>query len=112
MPRLAVIYYSSTGHVHKLAQAVVAGAEETGAEVRLRRVPELAPEEVVRSQDAWHEHAMSTRETVPEASMEDLQWADGYAFGTPTRGRRSHVPRDAQVCSRDARRASCAGSCD
>ena len=28
---------------------------------------------------------MATRETVPEASMEDLQWADGYAFGTPTR---------------------------
>jgi flavodoxin len=47
MPRLAVIYYSSTGHIHKLAQAVVAGAEETGAEVRMRRVPELAPEEVV-----------------------------------------------------------------
>jgi NAD(P)H dehydrogenase (quinone) len=85
MPNLAVIYYSSTGHVHKLAQAVVAGAEETGAQVRLRRVPELAPEEVVRSQDAWHEHAMATRDTVPEASMDDLQWADGYAFGTPTR---------------------------
>jgi NAD(P)H dehydrogenase (quinone) len=85
MPRLAVIYYSSTGHVHKLAQAVVAGAEETGAEVRLRRVPELAPEEVVRSQNAWHEHAVATRDTVQEASLDDLEWADGYAFGTPTR---------------------------
>src|SRR3954469_20623707 len=85
MTRLAVIYYSSTGHVHKLAQAVVAGAEETGAEVRLRRVPELAPEDVVRSQDAWHEHAMATRDTVEEATLDDLEWAEGYAFGTPTR---------------------------
>src|SRR3954471_3845589 len=83
--RLAVIYYSSTGHVHKLAQAVVAGAEEAGADVRLRRVPELAPEEVVRSQNAWHEHAMATRDTVEEATLDDLEWADGYAFGTPTR---------------------------
>src|SRR3954447_5363332 len=83
--RLAVIYYSSTGHVHKLAQAVVAGAEETGAEVRLRRVPELAPEEVIRSQDAWHEHATATRDTVEEATLDDLEWAEGYAFGTPTR---------------------------
>jgi NAD(P)H dehydrogenase (quinone) len=85
MTRLAVVYYSSTGHVHKLAEAIVAGAEETGAEVRLRRVAELAPEEVVRSQNAWHEHAMATRDTVEEASLDDLEWADGYAFGTPTR---------------------------
>jgi NAD(P)H dehydrogenase (quinone) len=49
--------------------------------VRLRRVPE----EVVRSQDAGHGPAMATRETVPKASMDDLRWADGYAFGTPTR---------------------------
>ncbi|MDQ2700375.1 MAG: NAD(P)H:quinone oxidoreductase [Actinomycetota bacterium] len=85
MTRLAVVYYSATGHVHKLAQAVAAGAEESGAEVRLRRVAELAPEEVIRSQDAWHEHAMETRETVQEATLDDLEWSDGYAFGTPTR---------------------------
>ena len=85
MTRLAVVYYSSTGHVHKLAQAVAAGAEETGAEVRLRRVPELAPEEVIRSQDAWHEHVVATHDVVPEATLDDLDWADGYALGTPTR---------------------------
>lgn len=85
MSRLAVIYYSSTGHVHKLAEAIAAGAEETGAEVRLRRVPELASEEVIRGQDAWHEHMLATRDTVKEATLDDLEWADGYAFGTPTR---------------------------
>jgi NAD(P)H dehydrogenase (quinone) len=64
---------------------VVAGAEQTGAGVRLRRVPELAPEQVIRSQDAWHEHATATRDTVEEATLDDLEWAEGYAFGTPTR---------------------------
>ena len=85
MARVAVVYYSSTGHVHQLAQAVAEGAEPGGADVRLRRVPELAPEEVIRSQDAWHEHYVSTKDVVEEATLEDLAWADGYAFGTPTR---------------------------
>jgi NAD(P)H dehydrogenase (quinone) len=85
MANVAVIYYSSTGHVHQLATAVAEGAEEAGNDVRLRRVPELAPEEVIRTQDAWHEHHVATRETVEEATLDDLEWADGYAFGTPTR---------------------------
>ena len=85
MARVAVVYYSSTGHVHQLAQAVAEGAESTGAEVRLRRVPELAPEEVIRSQDAWNEHHTATKDVVEEATLDDLAWADGYAFGTPTR---------------------------
>jgi NAD(P)H dehydrogenase (quinone) len=82
MTKVAVIYYSATGNVHKLAQAVEEGAK--GAEVRLRRVRELAPEGAIRSNPAWHEHALQTR-GVPEASPEDMEWADAYGFGTPTR---------------------------
>ncbi len=82
--RLAVIYYSSTGHVHQLAHALGEGAEEAGAEVRVREVPELAPEEVIRTQDAWNEHYVAQRDD-PKATLEDLEWADAYAFGTPTR---------------------------
>ena len=40
----AIIYYSSTGTVHALAQAAAEGAEKAGADVRLRKVAELAPE--------------------------------------------------------------------
>jgi NAD(P)H dehydrogenase (quinone) len=85
LARIAVIYYSSTGHVHQLAQAVVEGAESAGAEVRLRRVAELASEEVIRSRDAWHAHHSATKDVVDEATLDDLAWADGFAFGTPTR---------------------------
>lgn len=81
---IAVIYYSSTGNVHALADAVSRGAADAGAEVRLRRVAEIAPTEVVESVPAWAEHAEATAH-IPEASLEDLEWADGYAFGTPTR---------------------------
>ena len=39
----AIIYYSATGTVHALAHAAAEGAEKAGAEVRLRKVAELAP---------------------------------------------------------------------
>lgn len=82
--KVAVIYYSATGNVYELAQAIKEGAEETGAEVRLRKVHELAPEEAIKSNQGWYDHALMT-EDVPEAQLEDLEWADAYVFGTPTR---------------------------
>jgi NAD(P)H dehydrogenase (quinone) len=82
--KVAVIYYSATGNVHKLARAVEQGAKEAGADVRFRKVHELAPEEAVRSNRGWSDHALMT-EDVAEASLEDLEWADSYIFGTPTR---------------------------
>lgn len=84
MSRIAVVYYSSTGSVHALADAVAAGAREAGAEVRLRRVAELAPPDVVDGNDRWREHLEATAH-IPCASVDDLVWADGFAFGTPTR---------------------------
>jgi NAD(P)H dehydrogenase (quinone) len=85
MTNIAVVYYSATGHIYEMAEAVVRGAEQARAEVRLRRVAELAPEEVIRRQGAWREHYEQTRPLVPEVMLDDLKWADGFAFGTPTR---------------------------
>ncbi|MDP9425793.1 MAG: NAD(P)H:quinone oxidoreductase [Actinomycetota bacterium] len=82
--KVAVIYYSATGNVYKLAQAIEEGAKEAGAEVRLRKVHELAPEEAIKSNQGWYDHALMT-EDVPEAQLDDLEWADAYIFGTPTR---------------------------
>jgi NAD(P)H dehydrogenase (quinone) len=84
-PRILITYYSATGSVHQLAKAVQAGAEETGAEVRLRRVAELAPAEAIAANDGWVKHKQDTDDVVPVATLDDLEWADGYAFGTPTR---------------------------
>lgn len=83
--RVLVAYYSATGSVHRLAQAVHEGAESTGAEVRLRRVAELAPAEAIASNPAWARHRNDTDSIVEVATLDDLEWADGYAFGTPTR---------------------------
>src|SRR5690348_7118955 len=83
--RILVTYYSATGSVHRLAKAVQDGAETAGAEVRLRRVAELAPPEAIASNAAWAQHKTETDDEVDEVSLDDLEWADGYAFGTPTR---------------------------
>jgi NAD(P)H dehydrogenase (quinone) len=81
---VAVIYYSATGNVHALAAALAEGAQEAGAQVRLRRVAELAPDQAIDSNPSWRAHADATA-GIPVASLEDLRWADAYAFGTPTR---------------------------
>ena len=83
-PKVAVIYYSATGTVYRLAQAVAEGARSAGAEVRLRRVAELAPEAAIRANPQWAAHLEATKD-VPVAEVDDLVWADAYIFGSPTR---------------------------
>jgi NAD(P)H dehydrogenase (quinone) len=80
-----VVYYSATGSVHRLARAVTEGAESAGAEVRMRRVAELAPTEAIAANPDWARHHQETESTVEVVELADLEWADGYAFGTPTR---------------------------
>jgi NAD(P)H dehydrogenase (quinone) len=85
MARVLITYYSATGSVYRLAQAVSEGAQSSGADVRLRRVAELAPPEAIAANEDWVQHRRETDGSVEEATLEDLDWADGYAFGTPTR---------------------------
>src|SRR5918994_3862364 len=84
MANVAVVYYSSTGNVHALAEALADGAAEAGAGVRLRKVAELAPDDAIDSNPEWRAHLRATS-GVPEATHDDLRWADAYAFGTPAR---------------------------
>ena len=81
---VAVIYYSATGTLHALARAVADGAEKAGAHVRLRKVAELAPPEVINANPAWGQHIQDTAD-VALASPDDIAWADAVLFGTPTR---------------------------
>ena len=83
-PRIAVVYYSATGNVHAMAQAVAEGAREHGAEVRVRRVAETAPREAIAQNPRWTAHAEAMRDE-PLATTDDLVWADGIALGSPTR---------------------------
>lgn len=83
--RIAIVYYSATGVVHALASGVAEGATEAGAEVRLRRVPETVPVEVIATNPNWQAHAEGDAQGIAIATVEDMEWANGYALGTPTR---------------------------
>ena len=82
--KLAIIYYSSTGTIHAMAERLQQAAEKAGAEVRLRQVAELAPDEAIASNAAWSQHFDRTKNE-PKATPDDLVWADAVLFGTPTR---------------------------
>jgi NAD(P)H dehydrogenase (quinone) len=84
MTKIAVIYYSATGNVHALAEAVAEGAVQAGAQVRLRRAAELATAEAVDSNPRWRAHVDAT-DDIQVATNDDVRWADGLAFGSPTR---------------------------
>lgn len=82
--KLAVIYYSSTGTNYKLAKWAEEGAKEAGAEVKVLKVEELAPETAIESNPAWKAHVEATKD-VPTATLDDLEWADAIIFSVPTR---------------------------
>ncbi|KUP08065.1 NAD(P)H:quinone oxidoreductase, type IV [Bacillus coahuilensis p1.1.43] len=82
--KVAVIYYSSTGTNYQLAEWAKEGAVEAGAEVKVLKVKELAPEAAIESNPAWKQHVEETQH-VPEVSLHDLEWADVYIFSSPTR---------------------------
>jgi len=70
--KVAVVYYSSTGSVYELAKSIAEGAEKAGAEVRLVKVDELAPDEAIASNQGWASHAAETQD-VREATPDDIQ---------------------------------------
>lgn len=82
--KLTIVYYSATGTVHAMARRAAETAESLGAEVRLRHVAEIAPDEAIESQDAWAEHR-AEMDGEPVAEPDDLTWADVVLLGTPTR---------------------------
>jgi NAD(P)H dehydrogenase (quinone) len=82
--KLSIVYYSSTGTNYKLSQTAAEAAKEAGAEVRLVRVNELAPESAIAGNPAWKAHVEATKD-IPVATLDDLEWADALIFSTPTR---------------------------
>ncbi|MFE0450437.1 NAD(P)H:quinone oxidoreductase [Streptomyces sp. NPDC058914] len=82
--KLAVVFYSSTGTITEIAKELHDAGVKAGAEVRLLKVAELAPQAAIDSNPAWAaNHAAIAN--IPEATPADIEWADAVIFGTPTR---------------------------
>ncbi|WP_433241118.1 NAD(P)H:quinone oxidoreductase [Actinomadura nitritigenes] len=81
---IAVVYYSATGTIADIAREMAETAEKAGAQVRLRRVAELASQQAIDANPAWAANLAATID-VPTAVPDDLVWADGVLLGSPTR---------------------------
>lgn len=79
MTKVLVLYYSSYGHIEKMAYAAAEGAVDGGAEAVVKRVPELVPQEAARSA---HFKLDQRAEIATVAELPDY---DAIIFGTPTR---------------------------
>jgi NAD(P)H dehydrogenase (quinone) len=79
MAKVLVLDYSSWGHIEEMAAAVAEGARSAGAEVTVKRVPELVPDEVAKAAHYKIDQA------APVATPNDLADYDAIVFGTPTR---------------------------
>lgn len=79
MAKVLVLYYSSYGHIETMAHAVAEGARGAGAEVSVKRVPELVPEAVAKASHFKLDQA------APIASVEELAEYDAIILGVPTR---------------------------
>lgn len=79
MTKVLVLYYSSYGHVETMAGAVAEGARGAGAQVTVKRVPELVPADVAAKS------GFKTQQAAPVATVDELADYDAIIFGTPTR---------------------------
>ena len=79
MTKVLVLYYSSYGHIETMADAVAEGAREGGAEVDIKRVQELVPDEVARASHYKLDQA------APVATAEELVSYDAIIVGVGTR---------------------------
>lgn len=79
MAKVLVLYYSSYGHIETMAYAVAEGARAAGADVVVKRVPELVPEEIARNSGYKMDQA------APIATIQELPEYDAIIFGTGTR---------------------------
>lgn len=79
MVRILVLYYSSYGHIERMAETIAAGARDVATDVVVRRVPELVPEEVARKA------GYKLNQAAPIARPRELVDYDAIIIGTPTR---------------------------
>lgn len=79
MAKVLVLYYSSYGHIERMAYAVAEGARSANADVTVKRVPELVPEDVAKSS------GYKLDQPAPIATVEELPDYDAIIFGTGTR---------------------------
>ena len=85
MVNILIAFYSRTGTIESLANAIADGAREAGGEVRLRRARELVSAETMAAVPGWTDSANRMNAAYEAPTPADAEWAEAIIFGTPTR---------------------------
>jgi NAD(P)H dehydrogenase (quinone) len=79
MTKVLVLYYSSYGHIERMAQAVAEGIKDAGVQGGIKRVPELVSEDVAK------QSGYKLDQAAPIATVAELPDYDAIVFGSGTR---------------------------
>jgi NAD(P)H dehydrogenase (quinone) len=79
MAKVLVLYYSSYGHIERMAEAVAEGVRKADSDAVIKRVPELVPDELARKL------GYKLDQKAPIVTVDELPRYDAIIFGTPTR---------------------------
>ena len=80
MAQILILFYSRSGHIASLAEAIAKGVEDAGGEAKLRTVPNLSPAFSEASGDEFE-----SEQGYLYATKTDLRECDGLALGSPSR---------------------------
>ena len=84
--KILIPFYSTYGHTHQMADAVREGAASINdTDVRVQRIPELEHARQAHADDENYQNAQQAMQDLAEVTLDDLRWADGIIWGTPTR---------------------------
>jgi len=83
--KILIAFYSRDGSVEAMAKGVAEGAKAEGAEVRMRRAKDLVGPDVMAKVPGWADRSARMEKEYGAPTQEDILWADGVIFGTPTR---------------------------
>lgn len=78
-PKIAIIYYSTYGHIATLAKSIQAGVQAAGGKADIFQVPETLSDEILAKMHA------APKAEYPVASANDVKDYDAFLFGIPTR---------------------------
>lgn len=83
--KIVIVFYSRNGNTEALANGIAEGARAEGAEVSIRRVPEIVSPDIIARVPGWAENRDRMQALYPAPTQEELMEADAILFGSPTR---------------------------
>ncbi len=102
MAKVLVLYYSAYGHIETMAYAVAEGARSAGADVTVKRVPELVSEDVARASHFKMDQKAEIAQPAELENYDAIIFGAGTRYGTVASQMRNFVDQTGSLWARGA----------